>query len=201
MFQLTHPLPRKYWIAVSGGVDSMAALHWLDKQSRRDSLLGVLHVNHNTGEFANIAEEHVNNHCYFEDITLKRLRLDSEPPKGESKEKWWRDRRYEFFKSFNDPVILAHNFDDCLEEYIMCTMVRGYSSTIPYSNGNCVRPFRLWKRSSIEEYAIKNNLKWVEDPSNTNTKHKRNYIRHVLVPQLLELNPGLYNIVRKVIDK
>ncbi len=44
--------------------------------------------------------------------------------------------------------------DDSLEEYIMCTMVRGFSGTIPYAHGNfCIRPFRLWKRRDIEIYA------------------------------------------------
>lgn len=198
--KLTHKLPRKYWIAVSGGIDSMAALHWLNKRSRRSSLLGLLHVNHNTGEFANEAEKFVRQFGLDNDIPVDVLSIKDNPPKGVSKEAWWRDKRYEFFKSFEAPIILGHNFDDCLEEYIMCTMVRGYSSTIAYSNENCVRPFRLWKRKDISKYMRDNSFSHIEDPSNKETNFKRNYIRHEIVPKIKELNPGVYNIVRRLIE-
>lgn len=200
MFKLTHPLPDKYWVAVSGGVDSMAALHWLNKPSRRNSLLGVLHVNHGTGDYANHAEMLVTSHCYFENIKLEKVTLEDLPPDRVSKEEWWRNKRYEFLTSVREPVVLGHNFDDCLEEYIMCTMVRGYSSTIKYSYANCIRPFRLWKRTDIRKYAERNDLHWAEDPTNIDTKYKRNYIRHELVPRILELNPGVYNIVERLIS-
>ena len=199
MFKLTHPLPNKYWVAVSGGMDSMAVLNWLNKPSRRESLLGVMHVNHMTGFFANDAAQLVRLWCEQLNIKVKYLLLEEQPPQGESKEAWWRDRRYEFFHSVNEPVILAHNFNDCLEEYIMCTMVRGYQATIPYANKNCVRPFRLWKRADIENFMKWYGFPWEEDPSNQDTKYKRNFIRHEIVPKVLELNPGVFNIVERLI--
>ena len=197
MFKLTHKLPRHCWVAVSGGVDSMAALEWLNKSDR---VLGILHVNHNTGAFSNKAHEFVKEYARARNIEFRCLELDSEPPKGESKEAWWRDKRYEFFHSFKESVVLGHNFDDCLEEYVMCTMVRGFSGTIGYNNGNCIRPFRLWKRDCIEDYAARKDVKWIEDPSNVEVRFKRNYIRHEIIPKLKELNPGVYNIVRKLVE-
>jgi len=198
MFRLTHPLPKKYWVAVSGGIDSMAAFHWLYKESRKDNLLGMLHVNHKTGLYSDEAYDFVLSMKEYYGVTCKWHILEEEPPKGESREAWWREKRYNFFHSFSEPVILAHNFDDCLEEYIMCTMVRGYPGTIKYSNKNCIRPFRLWKREDIENYMNWHGYNWVEDPSNVDTKYKRNYIRHELVPRIKELNPGVYNIVEKL---
>ena len=201
MFEFVHPLPRKYWVAVSGGVDSMSILHFLDKPSRRDALLGVVHLNHNTGKFADSAEELVTQHCVDNKIILLKFRLNGKSPKGRSKEDWWREKRYKFFNGLpgDDAVILGHNMNDCLEEYIMCTMVRGYAGTIPYQRGRCIRPFRLWKRNSIENYANTHNLKYLNDPSNFDTKFTRSKIRHNILPKIINLNPGVFNIVKKLI--
>jgi len=201
MFKLTHPLPKKYWVAVSGGVDSMAALHWLRKPSRK-GLLGVVHIDHNTTH-AKKAREFVYSFCRTEDISLLMFGVEGQPPKGESKEAWWRDRRYDIFKNQvpgDDAIILGHHFDDCLEEYLMNTLVRGFMDTIGYSHGRCVRPFRLWKKESIVEYAVRNKVPWINDPSNNDAKYKRNHIRHYITPEVLKLNPGVYNIVEKCIE-
>lgn len=178
----------------------MSVLHWLDKQSRRSSILGVIYIHHAT-KHADYAYNHVYDHCRERGINFRIGRLDSTIPKGESKENWWRQERYKFFKSLSGgkPVILGHHFDDCLEELIMASFVRGFAGTIPYAHANCVRPFRLWKRKSILEYAIKNNVQWIEDPSNVDVSYKRNYIRKEIVPRILTINPGVYNIVEKLI--
>jgi tRNA(Ile)-lysidine synthase len=200
MFKLTHKLPVKYWVAVSGGVDSMSVLHWLRKPSR-NGLIGVVHIDHQTSHATN-ARKFVEEFCRTEGITnCLTYEVDGIPPVGESKEAWWRDQRYNIFKQVpgEEKIILGHNFDDCLEEYIMCTMVRGFSDTIGYSNGRCVRPFRLWKKKDIRAYADKNSVPYIEDPSNVDTRFKRNFIRKYIVPNILTLNPGVYNIVEKLI--
>lgn len=203
MFNLTHRLPDRYFVAVSGGIDSMAALHWLNTASNKDSFLGVIHVNHGTGEFADKAEDFVKGYVggYLGIPTMVR-RVTEPLPKGVSKEAWWRDMRYERFKAVEPEdasIILAHNMDDCLEEYIMCTIVRGFQGTIPYKRGRCVRPFRTWKRVDIEEYVERNSIPFIEDPTNADSTFKRNFIRHEIVPKILDLNPGVYNLVRDAI--
>ena len=183
----------------------MAVLHWLNKPN--SGLIGVVHVVHNTPHSMEAAN-FVNWYCEEKGIWFAGSMISEEdPPKGESKESWWRDQRYDCFENLiygeesDNPIILAHHFDDCLEEYIMCTMIRGYSGTIPYSRGRCIRPFRLWKKKDILGYAERNEIPYIEDPSNEDTKFKRNYIRHELVPQILKMNPGVYNIVRVAIRK
>ena len=81
----------------------------------------------------------------------------------------------------------------------MCMMVRGFQGTIPYSHGRCIRPFRLWKRKEIEEYAERHSVMFIKDPSNADTQYTRNYIRKNIVPHALKINPGLYKIVKRVI--
>jgi len=202
-FKLTHALPEKCLVAVSGGIDSSAALHWLNKKEGR--VQGVVHMYHNTGAWSKVAEVHTRQVCKRLDIPFHVRRLRREPTQGESKENWWREQRYRWFKevsAVNDnlPVVVAHNMNDCLEEYLMCTMVRGFSGTIPYAHDPCIRPFRMWKREEIHEYAKREDLWWVDDPTNEDThKYKRAFIRQNVVPGILELNPGVWKIPERVI--
>lgn len=199
--KLTHRLPKKYWVACSGGIDSMAVLNFINTRSNRPNFLGVVHLNHNT-EFGHKAERFVLNYCQTNDIKFYSSKLYNEPPKGESKENWWRDQRYAFFDSVpgDDSIILAHQLDDCLEEYLACVLIKGYQSTIPYQHGRCIRPFRLWKRSEIQEYVKKYNVPYIEDPSNKNIRYRRNRIRHTIVPSVIDLNHGVYKIVKRLIE-
>lgn len=202
-FKLTHPLPEKCMVAVSGGVDSVTALHWLNRIEGR--VQGVVHMNHNTGDYADSAEQTVRHLADKLSIPIFVRRLERSPEEGHSPENWWREQRYRWFTEVsavegNLPIVVAHNMDDCLEEYVMCTMVRGFSGTIPYAHGPCIRPFRLWKRVEIENFAIANKITWNEDPTNKDIyRFKRAFIRHELVPKVKELNPGVYKIVERMI--
>ena len=181
----------------------MSALHWLLQKS--DRVVGVIHLDHNT-PYGSKACEFVQDVVSDSGLPLHLRKLTRTPELGHSPENWWREQRYRFFKevsAINDniPIILAHNLDDCLEEYVMCTMVRGYPSTIPYQHPPCIRPFRLWSKSDIYNYAALNEIKFLEDPSNQDPKYKRNLIRHQIIPPLLKLNPGVYQIVKRLILK
>lgn len=204
LFRLTHSLPNKCLVAVSGGVDSMCAAHWL-LTANKERVQGIVHVNHGT-PFSDKASSFVGD--YFTSRTEGPVfchHILPKIPEGQSKEAYWREKRYEVFKdraAWEDlPIALAHNFDDCVEEYIMCTMVRGREGTIPYQHGPCIRPFRLWKRGAIVEYAQRHKIPYVEDPSNVDILYKRNYVRHVIAPKVANLNPGIYKIVEKTVKK
>lgn len=207
MLKLLHPLPNDsaYYIAVSGGMDSVAALHFLMAARRKP--IALLYYNHNTGQYANDAEDFVCN--LSEDLKIDFIshKLTSKTPSGISKEAFWREQRYKFFdkatKHEPAPIITAHTLDDCLEQYIMSTMIRikEYPIIGYFGPSNTIRPFRTWKRKDIEHFFNKNNLKCIEDPSNKNTKFTRNYIRHNIIPHVLHLNPGIYKHVLSIIEQ
>lgn len=197
LFKLTHKLPEKCWVAVSGGADSMAALHWLCMGRKVE---GIIHIDHNTGEFSDDAMTVVwDTWVKMEGMEIRWVHLDGTTPLYGSLEEYWRDARYAAYKEIDAPVVVAHNLDDCVEEYVMNTIVRGRMGTIPYEHGNCIRPFRLWRRDSILEYCVRKGIHYLDDPSNKDTKFKRNLIRHNIMPELLKLNPGLYKVVTKMI--
>jgi tRNA(Ile)-lysidine synthase len=45
-------------------------------------------------------------------------------------------------------------------------------------------------RKQIEDYASANKLKWVEDESNADTRHDRNFLRHRVLPVIGQAFPG-----------
>ncbi len=196
LFNLTRKLPKKCWVAVSGGADSMAALHWLCMGRKVE---GVVHIHHNTGDFADKASDLVEDTACDSSLQFRGWKLSGDTPLYGSLEEYWRNARYSAFSEIDAPVVVAHNLDDCVEEYVMNTMVRGRMGTIPYEHGNCIRPFRLWRRDSILDYCARKNIHYIDDPSNKDTKFKRNLIRHKVMPELLKLNPGLYKVVTKMI--
>lgn len=179
----------------------MAALHWLN---RGNKLGGVIHVNHGTGEWADKAEELVTRTCDELGIDFGLMRILDAPPAGESKEDWWRKQRYEFFKTqahMDDmKVVTAHNLNDCVEEYVINTIVRGRLGVIPYQHGPVIRPFRTWERVSIASYCLAHHIEYMNDPSNKDTKYLRNRIRYETLPVLSDINPGLRNMVRRMIE-
>jgi len=186
-------IPRNVYVAFSGGVDSMAAVDFLS----RNHNVSLAHFHHDN----KMADEELD----FADSVARKYGLpilvrygDSNTPTGKSLEEHWRDQRYEFFHSINAPVITCHHLDDCVETYIW-RMLNGTKETIPYSNQNVIRPFRLTKKSEFEYWCKKNELDYYVDETNFDADFGvRNYIRNVLLPNALKVNPGLHKVVRKM---
>jgi tRNA(Ile)-lysidine synthase len=52
-------------------------------------------------------------------------------------------------------------------------------------------------RAELEAYAKEHKLRWVEDPSNQNTRYRRNAIRKEIIPKLEKIQPGaIANLAR-----
>ncbi len=204
LFQPTRPLPQSYYIAVSGGPDSMAILAYLSKYNV-SKIKGVLHYNHGSGEFADQAEKLVTNYCQDKRLLLLKSKNTETPPKGESKEAFWREKRYKFFAQINGeqiPIILGHNLNDCVEEYIINCFVRFHPErkVIGYYGPCCtIRPFRTWRKESMVNYCEANNIPYLNDPSNNDPSFLRNNIRLNLIPEILKVNKGLFTTITKMI--
>lgn len=200
MIKLQGKLPRQLWLAVSGGVDSMAALDFL----RRRHDVHVIHFDHKT-KHAALAREFVKEQCTKHNIPLTIGEPSSTEmefvDKNKSSEEIWRDWRYAFFdKFFTVPVVTCHHLDDCVETWVWSSM-HGTGKIVPYRRNHVIRPFRLTKKRELEMWARLNGVEWIEDDSNTNTCYTRNYIRHEMMPHVLRVNPGIYKTIKKkVID-
>ncbi len=198
MIKLSTKLPNRVAIAVSGGVDSMAALDFL---SRKKDVF-VLHYNHGT-EYASAAEKVVTDFCKEKDIKLLVGKLSDPVPKGVSREDFWRKSRYDFFETISltplyadIPFITCHHLDDLVETWIF-TSLHGTPQLIPSQRGRYRRPFLITRKAVLEDWCDRKNVPFVTDPSNTDISYMRNYIRHEIIPKALRVNPGLPKVLRK----
>jgi len=194
--QVLKTLPDHVAVAVSGGVDSLVLLHWLSQRRQ----VTAVHYQHDS-DFAEQEYMFVAEFCQARGINLITQTQQPTPRPGLSQEEYWRRDRYEFFKSVSLPVCTGHTLDDAVEWYLFSAL-NGQGHYMEYSHANVVRPFLITRKSELVEYAMSNQIEWLEDPSNSDVEFAaRNRIRHEIVPAALKVNPGLYTMVRKRINK
>jgi tRNA(Ile)-lysidine synthase len=193
MIKLSFKLPRKVGVAVSGGCDSMAVLDFL----RRSHEVTALHFNHGT-EGSEEAMGIVHDFCKEKGIDLLCQYIDKDCPKGASLEDFWRQERYKFFETFYDcmEVVTCHHLDDAVETWIF-TSLNGEPRLIPQKRGMFLRPFLQTRKAVFEDWCSRKDVPYLEDQSNLDIRFKRNYIRHMLMPKALMVNPGLHKVIRK----
>ena len=176
-------IPFSCYLSCSGGVDSMVMLNFL-LAGRRD--VTVLYFNHNT-EHGKEAEHFLHEFCRERNLTLHIGTYYG----AEKTEEAWRNARYKFFSFFkNKPILQCHHINDNIETYIMSD-IKGIAKFIPYQRDNIIRPLLLVTKDEIKQYAEKNKVVWIEDPSNSTSNYDRNKIRNEVIPVLKQINPGL----------
>lgn len=182
----------EFGLACSGGVDSMAVLSFLLNAGHKPN---IIYFNHNT-EHGDDAEKFITDYCSEFELKLFIGRTDLKPKSN--KEKIWSDLRYEFFSTFDFPIMTCHHLDDCVETYLF-SCLRGFASIIPYSKSNIIRPFLLNEKSTLENWCLNRDVPFIQDESNFTVDHARNRIRHNILPEAMIVNPGLKTVVKKMI--
>ncbi len=214
MIKLLGKLPRKLYLAISGGVDSMVAYDFL---SRNHEVVPVF-FNHGT-ETSKKAEQFLLNSRLNNKFQLIVGQINNpNKPKDKSWEEYWREERYRFFREIimNNSIsglddggkrqfpdwypyfLTAHHLDDCVETYLFSAM-HGNPKLIQYKNGLYYRPFLLNKKSELVSWAERHNVPYIQDETNSDLSHPRNRIRHNILPEILKVNPGIYKTVYKMI--
>lgn len=191
MIKLQGKLPREVNLAISGGIDSVAALDFLANNHK----VNLIHVNHKEGN-SDTGQAFVEWLASYYSINLETYDIDPDKPKGYSQEEWWRIQRYEIFHSLDKEVITCHHLDDCVETWIWSSL-HGIPKIIPYRNRNVIRPFRLTSKDDFRAWVKRKSLAWVEDESNADTNLTRNYIRNVMMPHVLKVNSGIQTVIYK----
>ncbi len=179
---------KKFIVAVSGGVDSVALLHKLVARKPENVRYVVAHYDHGMRPDSTKDRE-------FVEQIAKNLQLAFEAEEGKlgenTSEALAREKRYEFLhqimeKYQADRIITAHHQDDVLETMII-NILRGTGprGLVSLRNTNDIlRPLLQVTKSALIEYAHENSLTWREDPSNESDDYLRNYVRHHVMPKL-----------------
>lgn len=196
MIKITGKISNNAYLACSGGVDSMAVLDFLRSGKKN---VTVLYFNHGT-EHSNWVQSGLQEYCNNNSIKMIVGHPYREKDKEESLEEYWRDIRYNFLHSFNEDVITAHHLDDVVETYLF-SMMHGKQKLINYRKHNVIRPFLTTDKESFERWCENKNVPFWEDKSNKDVKFARNRIRHIIVPEVMKINPGIKKTVKKLIEQ
>lgn len=196
-------LQNKYALAVSGGVDSMVMLHKFATLSARPDFY-VVTVNHAIRTEAASDCQFVADYCAQLGVECRVFDVDAPGYCQQNKlslETGARILRYQVLDSLDaDYVCLAHNANDNAETVLM-HILRGSGAKgaigIKRVSGKYLRPMLDLTRNEIEQYAKDNNVPYVTDSTNFDTKYTRNFIRHNVMPLFTELNNSAQaNILR-----
>lgn len=180
-------------VGFSGGLDSTVLLHAL---KRAGDLRGIhthaLHVHHGLSPHADAWAESCKAFCEARQIpfVVERVHLD---PRGQGMEAAARAARYAAFRAqAADAVILAHHQDDQAETLVLQLLrgagLKGISAMAAARRLGAtmwlLRPLLAVPRAALLEYAQRENLTWMEDESNRDTRFARNYLRREVLPTI-----------------
>lgn len=185
-------------VALSGGLDSMVLLDAAAASVARPSLaLSAIHVQHGLSPNAEQWAEFCAAQCARRGVALTVHRLRLERRHGESLEALARTARYECLLAAEvELVALAHHADDQAETVLLQLLrgagAPGLSAMAPYQPGPpaLLRPLLGLSRATLAAYAAARGLAWIEDESNADTRHARNFLRREVAPLLAARFPG-----------
>ncbi|GLC90410.1 tRNA lysidine(34) synthetase TilS [Lysinibacillus piscis] len=193
-------------IAVSGGVDSMALLHYfVMMQEQWGVKIEAIHVDHMLrGEESAKDRDFVQQYCETHHIPLhaKAIPIPAILAMENGNVQFiCRQERYRYFqemmsKTNANKLVTAHHADDQLESVLMAltknaTMnaMQGIRGKRDFAGGSLIRPFLTVTKSEIRAYLSRQGLTYREDASNAKDDYVRNRFRHHIVPLLEAENP------------
>lgn len=196
------PLPTavpRLTVAFSGGLDSTVLLAALCRLPLAVPLRAA-HVDHGLHADARAWHEHCAAVAAELGVEFVAARVAVERASGLGLEAAARDVRYRALAELLEPgevLLTAHHADDQLETLLLRTMrgsgVRGLRGIIafgPFAGGFLGRPLLGLTRVELAAQARAWGLRWLEDPSNREARHDRNFLRLQVLPALLERWPN-----------
>lgn len=195
-------VPREPFIfLVSSGIDSIAAAHWLKHNYHKK--FDILHFNHRVQAINDEMRNQVREFCIDNKIHYDcYFRTDSEFP--DTSENGLRKFRLDVMRSIGGRFITAHHLNDACENYLDncfkgCPEHKPIKEFTKFDGFSIYHPFIKTTKQDFIDYVESNDLmKYVVvDPTNSDTKYKRNWIRNTIIPELNNRNLGLETVVLK----
>lgn len=197
------PAPRRYLVALSGGLDSTVLLHGLAALRSRLGRTGVaaVHVDHGLQPASEEWSRHCARLCDRLTVPCVTLAVRASSLPGESPEAAARRARYRSLASAMqdaDMVLMAHHRNDQAETLLL-QLLRGSGlrglAAMPrckrFGKGWLARPLLGAGREDLRLYAVAAGLQWVEDDTNFHLDIDRNYLRHAVFPVLKRRWPAV----------
>jgi len=200
--KLQESRPRRYIVAFSGGMDSSVLLHALAASANaHQTPIVAIHINHGLHEDAPVWEAHCRRVAGDLDVPFFSQTVGVDDKSGLGLEATARLARYDAFRDIveeDDWLLSAHHEDDQAETLLLNLMrgsglagLAGIGALQPFARGMLARPLLGVSGQSIKTYAEQQGLRWIDDPSNLDTRFDRNFLRRDVIPVLAERWPGV----------
>ena len=197
---------QSFTIALSGGADSVALLHAISSQYPKDKLKAI-YINHQLQAVSDEWADFCQSLCQELDVDFEVIAVELDQ-KAASLENSARKARYQAFSKIIDSeqcLLTGHHQDDQAETLLL-QLFRGAGpkglSAMPYitsfAEGYHARPLLSVSKVEVLEYCKEHQLSFVDDPSNLDTQHRRNFVRHRVIPLLEQEWPQLTATLSRV---
>ena len=197
----------KFLLSLSGGSDSVLLLYILIKYLKFDKeRIIICHVNHHLRNDSDIDESFVsilgsklNIETHIRHLNPKMI------PSGDSVESWARIGRYDLLENIKieteaDWIITAHHANDQAETILMNisekTGLFGLGG-MKEINNNIIRPLLPFSKAYLMNIVKKYSIPYMEDSTNSNNNHKRNFIRNIVIAPWLAKDADLIEAIIK----
>jgi len=204
----SYPANQCFWIAYSGGLDSLVLLHALTQLNIPAPQLRAIHIHHGLQSKADNWATHCQQTCEALEIPCEVIQVNVRTASRESLEANARTARYQAIAQLlaPDEVVFTAQHADDQAETVFLQLLRGAGvaglAAMPavshLGNGWLVRPLLGYTRIQLLDYAKKNDLHWIEDSSNIDTRFDRNFLRHKIMPLLQQRWPSVSHVLSRV---
>lgn len=196
-------LPKEpFTLLVSGGVDSIAAAHWL--KTRYSKNFNILHFNHNVQSVNDVMEESFINFAKAFDFNDAFIITRKDVYCTDYSENGLRQWRLDHLRELSGNFITGHHLNDCVENYIDNCLkgtpeYKPINESTKFDNFTIYHPFLTTKKQDFIDYCNTNDLTKfvVTDPTNSENEFKRNWIRNKLAKEIYDRNIGIEKVVLK----
>lgn len=198
-----------YLISYSAGMDSTAVLYIAHKifqklKIKNYQAVFFSHINSpiNDGEDKNL--ELAKETCKNLGIAFHDEVLNLADKGSYSWEQYGRMLRHKFYREHTcDYVFLGHHSDD-QDETTLIQLFRGAgqgTSGMKILDQKFVRPFLDFPKKDLQNYLEYHEIKWLDDPTNSNNDLTRNFWRNKGIPLIKEHYPNLSSQLKIIREK
>lgn len=184
-------------VGLSGGIDSVVLLHALAALGHDN--VSALHVHHGISPNADHWAAFCSDFAQRLALPFISIKVDVERASRDGLEAAARRARHAAFAAAQaDWVVLAHHRDDQAET-LLFNLLRGTgiagAAAMRERSGKLLRPLLNVGRDEIARYAADHRLDWIDDESNSDLRHARNFLRHrILAPMTQRFHASAKNL-------
>ena len=196
-------------LGLSGGLDSMVLLQLCHQLTQSCAIrLKAVYIHHGLSANADQWADFCLQQCQKRNIAFEVQKVQLNP--AANIEAQARAARYSALAAFvttrQTALLTAHHADDQLETLLLALKrgagpagLSGIAALQPFAAGWLVRPLLDFSREQLEAFAQLQQLKWIEDESNNDSRFDRNFLRLEIIPLLQQRWPAFrQNALRSV---